>query len=98
MSQVIIRERGGSVRFTVRVQPRASRSEVVGLHDGALRVRVQAPPAEGAANDALMVLLAKLLDVPRKQLRIVAGATSRSKVIEVDGIDPERIERLATTS
>lgn len=98
MSQVIIRERGGSVRFTVRVQPRASRSEVVGLHDGALRVRVQAPPAEGAANDALMVLLAKLLDVPRKQLRIVAGVTSRSKVIEVDGIDPERIERLATTS
>ena len=98
MSQVIIRERGGSVRFTVRVQPRASRSEVVGLHDGALRVRVQAPPAEGAANDALVELLAKLLDVPRKQLRIVAGARSRSKVIEVDDIDPERIERLATTS
>jgi uncharacterized protein (TIGR00251 family) len=77
--------RDGAVRLTVHVQPRASRSEIVGLHGAALKVRLQAPPVDGAANAALVALLADRLGVPRRAVRIVAGATSRAKTVEVDG-------------
>jgi uncharacterized protein (TIGR00251 family) len=73
------------VRVAVHVQPRASRSEIVGLHGAALKVRLQAPPVEGAANDALVALLAERLGVPRRAVRVVAGATSRSKTVEIEG-------------
>lgn len=95
---VTVQQRPGSVRFPVRVQPRAARSEVCGTFDGALKVRLQAPPVDGAANEALVELLAEALDVPRRQIRIVSGGTSRSKVVEVDGIDRGRVDRLAAGS
>ena len=85
----------GGVRFTVRVQPRASRSEVCGMHGDALRVRLAAPPVDGAANEALIELLADELDVARRSIRIVSGGASRSKMVQVDGIEPDLIERLA---
>ena len=83
------------VRFDVRVQPRASRSEVVGEQEGALRVRLAAPPVDGAANDALIELLSDLLDVAKRDVRIVSGVTSRRKVVEVDGVTPEQLHGLA---
>lgn len=79
----------------MRVQPRASRNEVAGVHGGALKVRLQAPPVEGAANEALIELLAAELDVSRRQVRIVAGASSRAKVVEVDGVEAARVRRLS---
>jgi hypothetical protein len=79
------------VRFEVRVQPRASRSEVVGEQEGALRVRLTAPPVDGAANDALVDLLAKLLDVPKRDVHIVGGATSRRKIVQVEGVTAEQV-------
>ena len=85
----------GGVRFTVRVQPRASRSEVCGVHGDALKVRLAAPPVDGAANDALVALLADELDVARRSIRIVSGAASRSKTVEVAGIESDLVERLA---
>ena len=90
-----ITARAASVRFDVHVQPRASRSEIVGEHSGALRVRLAAPPVDGAANEALVDLLAKALHVPRRDVRIVSGATSRRKVVEVDGVDAKRVTTLA---
>ena len=78
------------VRFDVRVQPRASRSEVVGEQEGALRVRLAAPPVDGAANEELVAVLAELLRVARRNVRIVAGTTSRRKVVEVEGVTPEQ--------
>lgn len=92
--QVTVDERRGTIRFAVRVQPRASRSETCGIHGGALKVRLQAPPVDGAANEALVELVAELLRIPRRQVRIVAGATSRSKVVEVEGVDRARVETL----
>jgi uncharacterized protein (TIGR00251 family) len=83
------------VRFTVRVQPRASRSGVIGGHGDALKVRLAAPPVDGAANDALVVLLAEELGVPRRSVRIVSGTASRSKTVEVDGIESGLVEQLA---
>jgi uncharacterized protein (TIGR00251 family) len=82
----------------VRVQPRASRSEIVGLHGDALKVRLCAPPVKGAANGALVELLAAALGVPRHSVRIAAGATSRGKVVEVDGVSVENILCLARAS
>jgi uncharacterized protein YggU (UPF0235/DUF167 family) len=59
--------------------------------DGVLRVRVAAPPVEGAANQALLRVIAGALDVPRRDVRLVAGAGGRSKLIAVDGVTPERV-------
>ena len=88
-------EHGGAVRFAVRVQPRASRSEIAGLHGTALRVRLQAPPVDGAANEALVAFLAESLGVPRRAVRIVAGASSRQKIVDVHGVARTAVERLA---
>jgi uncharacterized protein (TIGR00251 family) len=98
VSPVTVNRSGNAVRFQVRLQPRASRNEIAGVLDGALRVRVHAPPVDGAANDALIALLADRLAVPRRGVRIVTGATSRTKTIEVDGVTPADVERLTGAS
>jgi uncharacterized protein (TIGR00251 family) len=85
---------GTSVRFAVHVQPRASRSEIVGLHGSALKVRLSAPPVDNAANEALVRMIAEALRVPRSSVRVVAGQTSRAKTIEVDGVGTADAERL----
>jgi uncharacterized protein (TIGR00251 family) len=82
----------------VRVQPRASRTEVAGTQQGALKVRLQAPPVDGAANEALVDFLAESLGVPRRQVRIVSGATARTKVVEVTGVDVDAVMRLEAGS
>lgn len=71
----------------MRVQPRASRDALAGERDGALLVRLTAPPVEGAANAALVRLLGKTLGVAPSALRILAGSTGRSKVVAVEGLD-----------
>lgn len=86
---------GGAVRFPVRVQPRASRSEIAGLHGDALKVRLAAAPVDGAANEALVAFLADELGVPKRAVRIHSGYASRSKLVEIDGVSPEMLRRLA---
>jgi uncharacterized protein (TIGR00251 family) len=98
VSGFAVTERDGAVRFAIRVQPRSSRPGVDGLHGDALKVRVGAAPVDGAANEAVIAALAEALDVPRRAVRIVAGESSRSKVVEVGGIDPERVQALAIRS
>jgi uncharacterized protein (TIGR00251 family) len=95
MTPLRIADHQGTIRFSVRVQPRASRSEIVGLHGDALKVRLSAPPVDGAANAALVELLAAALGVPRRSVRVVSGATSRGKIVEVDGVGVENMRRLA---
>jgi uncharacterized protein (TIGR00251 family) len=95
VSPVTVDQRGEAVRFRVRVQPRASANEIAGAHDGALRVRLHAPPVDGAANDALVDFLAEQLAVPRRSVRIVTGASSRLKTVEVAGVAPSDVERLS---
>lgn len=91
----MVRTIAGGVRFSVRVQPRAARSEVCGVHGEALRIRLAAPPIDGAANEALVDLLAEVLEVPRRAVTIVSGASSRNKLVQVEGIASGAIERLA---
>ena len=73
------------VHLEVQVQPRASRSRVVGLHDGRLKIALAAPPVDGAANDALVLFLSDLLDIPRRSVELVAGHTGRRKRVHLAG-------------
>ena len=82
-----------TVRLSVRLTPRASREEIAGFEGETLRVRVTAPPVEGRANRALVRLLAKRLGLPRGAVRVVAGQTSRSKVVAIDGLDAAELRR-----
>lgn len=78
--------RGDGVRFAVHVQPRAKKPGIDGTHGDALRVRVQAPPVEGAANDAVIAVVAKALGVPARAVHIAAGHSARQKLVDVDGV------------
>jgi len=89
------KEEGGALVFAVRVVPRASRTAVAGEHDGALRVRVAAPPVEGAANEELARFLAKTLGVPARDVEIVSGHASKSKRVRVRGVSAADLLRLA---
>ena len=82
-----------SVRIRVVVSPRACGDEVLGWANGALRIRVAAPGRKGRADDALEVLLADVLDVPRSRVRVVAGRGTRRKWVEIENYDDGRLER-----
>ncbi|MBX3268462.1 MAG: YggU family protein [Acidobacteria bacterium] len=84
MIEVTESDRG--VTFSVKVVPRASRTEIAGEIGGAVRVRVASPPVDGAANDELIRLIAKRLSVARSAVEIVSGAASKSKLVRVSGV------------
>ena len=80
--------------FRVRVQPGASKNEIVGVGEDALRIRINAPPVQGKANKALIQFLAKQLAVKRSQVEILSGHTSRVKTIHVIGQGTEKLQQL----
>lgn len=84
---------GEVTRLSVRIVPRASRDVVVGMRAGALLVRVTAPPVDGAANEALIRVVARRLRVAKGAVRIVSGLTSKAKVLQVDGLTEAEIQR-----
>ena len=87
-------EADGSVTFDVRVVPRSSRSEIVGEHDGALKVRIASPPVDGAANSELIKLFAKRFGVSKGDVEILAGETSKSKRIKITNLSRSRFEEV----
>jgi uncharacterized protein len=82
------------VRITIRVRPGSSREQVGGSHDGALVVRVSAPAVDGRATSAALAAVAAAFGVRQSAVRLVAGATGRTKVIDVDGADQAGLDRL----
>ena len=76
----------GSVRISVLVQPRASRTAIGSIHNDRLKIFVSAPPVDSAANEALIKLLAKILGCPKSAIRILCGAESRRKTIDIMGV------------
>jgi uncharacterized protein (TIGR00251 family) len=92
-----IREQNGEVVFSVRVQPRAARDAVGGIWQGALRVRLTAPPVEGEANDALVRLLAERLNVPRSAVKLLSGQRGRTKRVAVRGASAAAVQALAVS-
>jgi uncharacterized protein (TIGR00251 family) len=89
------REDEHAITLTVRVVPRASRSEIAGYHDGALRVRVAAPPVEGAANRELIKFLSKSFRVPQNAVTIISGSNSRNKIIRITNPSAVMLEELS---
>jgi len=81
----------GTVSFAVRVQPRASKDEITGVINGALKIRLQAPAVENRANEALVELLAHLLKTPKSAVRILGGDRSRRKRIEIRGVTKQQV-------
>ena len=82
------------MEIDVRVIPRAGKTEIGGTRDGALLVRLNAPPVDGAANDALIAFLAAVLDMPRSTIRIVSGERGRRKRVAIAGISADRVRAI----
>jgi uncharacterized protein len=91
---VDLRANGDNITFSVRVQPRASRSQIAGEIDGMLKIRVAAPPVEGEANEELIRLIAKLFEIPRANVALIAGQSSKNKLVRVSGISLERCKKV----
>jgi uncharacterized protein (TIGR00251 family) len=91
---VQVTEKDGVVSFAVRVQPRASREEVAGEYQDALKIRLTAPPVDDRANQALRKLLASSLKVPLAAVRIASGEHGRTKRVEIRGVTAEMIRAL----
>jgi uncharacterized protein len=91
-----LEDEGGRISFKVRVVPRSSRSRIVGEHDGALRVRVQSPPVEGAANEELIETLSKAFRVPRRAVEITGGHASKLKQVRIAGTTTSTLEKLVS--
>ncbi|GAC1666627.1 MAG: DUF167 domain-containing protein [Candidatus Acidiferrum sp.] len=89
MIEVTVRE--GAAVFRVRVQPRASKDEIAGEVDGAMKVRLSAPPVEDRANEALIEFLAQLLKRPKSAVRILAGGRSPVKRVEMMGVTEQEV-------
>lgn len=87
----------GTVTFSVRVQPRASRDEIAGVIGGAMKVRLCAPAVENRANEALIEFLASVLKTSKSAVRIRSGEQSRNKRVEVFGVTAQQIESLLQT-
>jgi len=86
-----LHEKDGGVTIKVRVQPRAPRTEIIGEHAGAIKMRVAAPPVDGKANEECRRYLAKLLKVGATSVEIISGDSSRDKVIRVSNISALRV-------
>jgi uncharacterized protein len=86
-----VQEREGAVTLLVRVQPRASKDEIAGEMEGALKVRLRAPAVEDRANEALVEFVAQLLKTPRSAVRILSGERNRTKRMEIRGVTRQQI-------
>jgi uncharacterized protein len=83
-----------SVTFSIRIQPRASKNEFMRMEDGSVKIRLTAPPVDGAANEALVRFLADQFDISRSHVEIVSGHTSRDKIVRIEGVGNVEAERL----
>jgi len=84
-------ETADGVILSLRVQPRSSKNQVVGVHDGALKLKLTAPPVDGSANKCCCDFISKLLGVPVRDIEIISGSTSRFKRVLVSGLGKEDI-------
>lgn len=91
MNQLIVQDTRDGAILTVHVQPKASTTECVGIHGDAVKIRVAAPPVDGAANDALIRFLAQRLSLPLAAVRIESGTSGRRKRVGLQGVKADRV-------
>jgi uncharacterized protein len=94
----LIRQTGAGVEVDVRVIPRARRSELAGIRDDAVLIRLAAPPVEGAANEKLIDFLSQRLDIPRRSIQIVSGLRTRRKRVSIAGVTATNVARALAAS
>jgi uncharacterized protein len=93
-----VRETSLGLEVQLHVLPRAKRSEITGLHNGALKVRVTAPPVDDAANRAIVEFFSRLLSLPKSNINILAGLKSREKTIQIQGLTQNRFLEIIHTA
>jgi uncharacterized protein (TIGR00251 family) len=93
MSTLQIASTPAGVRLRIRVMPRASKSAIAGVRNGCLIVRVTAPPVDGAANAAVLEVIAEAAGVPRRAVSLVTGETSREKTVVIAGVTEAQLRR-----
>lgn len=81
----------GGVRLHLFIQPKSSRNEVVGPHNGEIKIKLTAPPVDGKANECLIEFLSDLFDIPKRDVHLIKGETGRHKVVKLTGLDAEKI-------
>lgn len=79
--------------ISLHIQPGAKKTEIVGEHGTALKIRLAAPPVDGKANEALIAYLAEVLNIPKKRLELLTGSSSRSKRVQVLGLSVEAVDQ-----
>lgn len=94
MDKLQIKETSGAVEISVKVLPRSSRTEIVGILDGVLKVKLSSPPVDGAANAELIKLFSKTFNLSKSEIEIIGGATSRTKLIRLINVDAERVRAI----
>lgn len=93
-----LNEVNGGVRLEVKVQPRSSRNQLVGVHEGALKVKLTAAPVDGEANQALIKFFSSLFKVPKRDIILLKGDSGRSKLLEIKGVKKEEIQEIIRSS
>lgn len=91
---IAVNEKDGKVSFKVRAQPRASKTELIGAHGDALKVRLAAPPVDGKANAECRKFLAKLFQVSAASVEIISGDSARDKIIRIHNISKDRVQKI----
>lgn len=82
------------MKLKITIQPNAKKNEVVGAHGDAVKIRIKAPPVDGEANDVLIRFLGEILEIPRKNIQILHGQTTKNKLVEiVTELSPEEIRK-----
>jgi uncharacterized protein len=92
-----VKEAADSVTLSLRIQPRASKNEIIAMEGGGLKIRLTAPPVDGAANDALVRFLAETFAVSRSQVEIASGHASRDKIVRINGVSEADVKRILNT-
>ena len=90
----MIEEIKGGVRLHLFVQPKASKNEVVGPHNGEIKIKITSPPVDGEANAGLIEYLSKLFKIPKRDITLIKGETNRHKAVELTGITLEKAQEL----
>lgn len=84
----------GGVKLHLFIQPKASKNEVIGPHNGEIKIKLCAPPVDGKANEELIAFLSEIFAVPKRQITLLKGETHRHKTVEIDGVSPEDAQKL----
>ncbi|MDG0817077.1 DUF167 domain-containing protein [Bdellovibrio svalbardensis] len=82
----------GGVRLHLFIQPKSSKNEVVGLHNGLLKIKITAPPIDGKANEGLIKFLSDFFDIPKRDIVLVRGETGRTKTVELLGMSEQLVK------